>query len=118
MRALANWPLWWKLLSAFGVVLALFVVLSGFVYRSTLETLETREAVERSYRVNVLLGDVMKSLLDVETGYRGFLLSGQNEFLEPYNQGLQTYQTDLQALRLAVQDAEQARRIAELDRLA
>jgi methyl-accepting chemotaxis protein len=118
MRALANWPLRRKLLGAFGLVLALFVLLSAFVYSSTLETLQTREAVERSHRVNYLLADVMKSLLDVETGYRGFLLSGQDEFLEPYTQGLQTYQAEIQELRRSVLDPEQARRMAELERLA
>ncbi|UBF30614.1 CHASE3 domain-containing protein (plasmid) [Kovacikia minuta CCNUW1] len=30
---------------------------------------------------------LQKLLLDIETGFRGYLLTGRQEFLEPYNQG-------------------------------
>src|SRR6478609_8811442 len=34
------------------------------------------------------LNDLMKSILDAETGQRGYLLTGRREYLKPYGQAL------------------------------
>ena len=42
---------------------------------------------------------LLSDLKDVETGERGFLISGQEAYLEPYSAGLANVATDLQRLR-------------------
>ena len=80
-------PLLWKLLTGFGAVLALMVVLNTFAYQTTRYTHETGALVEHSHQVVDTAEDALVSLLNMETGYRGFLVTGQEEFLEPYNRG-------------------------------
>ena len=43
-------------------------------------------AAERDARAQVL--DLRKNILDVETGQRGYLLTGRAEFLAPYDKAL------------------------------
>ena len=48
----------------------------------------------------VLVGlAALAGLVDMETGYRGFLVTGKDEFLEPYNNGIEVYQEKLRALQ-------------------
>jgi PAS domain S-box-containing protein len=57
-------------------------------------------------------------LLDVETGGRGFALTGSEEFLEPYESGRQAIVADLRALHAVVVDPDQARRLKVLEEQA
>nr|MBF0665905.1 CHASE3 domain-containing protein [Brevundimonas sp.] len=43
------------------------------------------DQVERSHQVRRAAGALLLSLVDAETGQRGFLLTGRPEFLDPYN---------------------------------
>ena len=51
-------------------------------------------------RINIVLND----LVDIETGVRGFLLTGEDEFLGPYWRASNDVAEDLQYLQLAVED--------------
>jgi PAS domain S-box-containing protein len=53
---------------------------------------------------------VLSGLVDAETGQRGFLLTGQDRYLEPYDRAIQAIPGHLAALRgrLAVRPAESA----------
>ncbi len=45
------------------------------------------QLVEHTYKVIGKAKDLQKLLVDMETGERGFLITGKTEFLEPYTQG-------------------------------
>jgi methyl-accepting chemotaxis protein len=116
MSRLRDLALRWKLLGAFALVLAIVVALNLYVYQSTTNTLQARAAVERSHQVIDSSNKLLQALLNMETGYRGFLVAGVDEFLEPYNQGRQDYQNALQSLKQAAADnPEQERRWQDLD---
>ncbi|MFT4242375.1 MAG: CHASE3 domain-containing protein [Acidovorax sp.] len=51
--------------------------------------------------VNTLL----QSMLDAETGQRGYLLTGDETYLEPYDKAVATVQANLEGLRRLVMDA-------------
>ncbi|CAN5121414.1 response regulator [soil metagenome] len=56
-----------------------------------------------------------KILIDGETGFRGFLLAGANEFLEPYNASVAGFQKGLEELQTGVTDTPgQVARLQEL----
>lgn len=60
----------------------------------------------------------MQSLLNMETGARGYLLTGDEQFLDPYNSGRANYQTHLaNVTELIKTSPEQTVRLQELDRL-
>jgi PAS domain S-box-containing protein len=56
---------------------------------------------------------IMERLVDMETGFRGYLLSGNLVFLEPYERSVGSVQTELRALR-EIEPAE-ARRVDQLE---
>lgn len=75
-----------RLLIYFCICMALFVLLGvAFFYLSRLNALENYSArVDHSYRVILQMGKLEKKLLDAETGQRGFIITSDSIFLEPY----------------------------------
>jgi methyl-accepting chemotaxis protein len=117
LNGLRDLALRWKLLGAFALVLAIVVALNAFVYKSRAETLAARQAVDSSHQVREQAGSVLVNLLDMETAYRGFLVTGIDQFLEPYAAGRRGYQETIQALRAGTADRpEQLRRWDDLER--
>lgn len=70
------------------ICLALFVLLGvAFFYLSKLNALENySNRVDHSYRVILQMGKLEKKLLDAETGQRGFIITKDSVFLEPYSE--------------------------------
>ena len=58
--------------------------------------------------------DAEISLLNMETGLRGYLLTGQPAFLQPYNLGRSQIEGQLARLRQLASGAAQERRVAQL----
>lgn len=50
---------------------------------------------------------IMKLLIDMETGFRGYLLAGQVVFLEPYEQAIGSIHSEINALRKSVPNSEE-----------
>ena len=48
---------------------------------------------------------LLQSMLDAETGQRGYLLTGNETYLEPYDKAVATVQTNLDSLRMRFMDA-------------
>jgi methyl-accepting chemotaxis protein len=84
---MSNWKLRTKLLVAFGVVLSIFTVQSAITYRATTANAEATRWTDHTYQVIGTANDALAALVDMETGYRGFLVTGRDEFLEPYKAG-------------------------------
>jgi len=60
--------------------------------------------------------DVRRALGDMETSERGFLITGQESFLRPWESGRQRISERLTRLRTIVDDPEQADRAEQLER--
>ncbi|MEM7183438.1 MAG: CHASE3 domain-containing protein [Spirochaetota bacterium] len=45
------------------------------------------------FLIDIHFKSLQKLMIDMETGERGFLLAGRDEFLEPYNSGWSQFQT-------------------------
>jgi signal transduction histidine kinase len=60
--------------------------------------------LSHTLEVDNKLSTVLSRMQDAETGQRGFLLTGRNEFLEPYNTALAQFQRELSDLETAVAD--------------
>lgn len=69
----------------FGLSLLLLIVSSVVSYVSINNLLQSSDRVDHSNMVVRALENVISTMKDAETGQRGYLLSGRNEFLEPYN---------------------------------
>ena len=84
MSRLANIGFRAKLLGAFGVVLVILVLLSSIAYRTTVMNQEATDAVTHTLQVINLADETLANVLDMETSYRGFLLSGDEAMLQSY----------------------------------
>ena len=119
MSAFANLPISRKLMAAFAAVVAVICVSSAVVY-DRLSVIEWAQTM-RVQATDVLetLQSAMDSMVDQETAVRGYLLSGDEKFLEPYYKGGNTYTEAIQKLKdLLSHDPAQRSRLDELDELA
>jgi len=74
--------------------------------------------VEHTYQVIGQADDVEKSMLDIETGERGYIITHNEVFLLPYNSGLNHIMTQLESLRTStVDNPVQQANIANLTQL-
>jgi len=99
MNWFRNLRLRWKLLVAFGVLLGLMIAQSFLAYLTTANSIRTSQSVQRSYSIIDRAESVEIALLDMQRGYRGFLLTGNEQFLAPYEAGSQVYRAKLAELR-------------------
>ncbi len=109
---ISHWPLGRRLALAFGGVIAIFLVVIGVAIQSqnhiktaTSMNIHTYKVLEEAQRM--LLG-----VVNMETGARGYLLSGSTAFLGPWNQGRETFDSAWQSLRtLTADNPEQQKRL-------
>jgi signal transduction histidine kinase/CheY-like chemotaxis protein len=96
----------------------MLVALSIVSYQRVVASTAGAESVRRSHQVMERLAALRSGVQDIETGYRGFLLAGDERFLRSYQDGLAQAPADLEALTmLTANDPAQQRRIATLTAL-
>jgi PAS domain S-box-containing protein len=71
--------------------------------------------VTHTHQASAALQLTLRHLVDTETGARGFFLTGQANFLEPYETGRRAVLVDMPALRKLIVDPDQQRRLDLLD---
>ena len=80
--------------------------------------LQLSDELERSVSVVATANDTLRVLVDLETGMRGYLITGDEPFLEPYRRGQPQVDLGLRQLaEYAGQEPEQLRRIEQLKAL-
>ena len=82
--------------------------------------MRSQDAVEQMAQGQTTRADVntlLQSMLDAETGQRGYLLTGNESYLEPYDKAISTVQTNLDRLRNQFMDSPQdVQEFAQLSR--
>lgn len=106
-----------KVRLGFGVGLFLLLFTGSVAYWSASWSIGAFQAVEKTERVLDLLRGTLAALLDIETGTRGFVITGNEEFLEPFNSGIARVSPLLEQLKEAVDDPDQQNYLRELDPL-
>ncbi len=93
-----------------------FFIVSGTVAYFNLEALrEGNEKVVRTHTVIVALDELLSSTQDAETGQRGFLLTNNEAYLQPYSEALENIPAKLDKIaELTGDNAAQTPRIAAL----
>jgi PAS domain S-box-containing protein len=83
-----------------GMVLALVILVAvGLVsYRTASEWVQAAAARDREHRVIENLQLLLTELDDAETGQRGYLITGEPRYLQPYDKALGTVSRTVQAL--------------------
>jgi methyl-accepting chemotaxis protein len=108
-----------KLLVGFAVPVLFMTLIAAFLYVSVKQLLEHSGWVSHT-QVAISYGSrLVGAMVDQETGERGFLVTGQEEFLEPYNAGKRSFaQTMSEAQAYVSDNPTQVERLKRVDELA
>ncbi|QJC53452.1 response regulator [Paenibacillus albicereus] len=106
-----------KIISGYAVILACLAVsiLIVFLQLSSVQE-ETEYVTEHDISVMNLTNAIEKDLLDMETGQRGFILTGEESYLEPYRSGFSQWQNHYSELLALVSDNPSQTKVLELAR--
>jgi len=107
-----------KLTAVFVVVLLIVGVVGIQSYLGIRNLMERNEWVIHTHEVIEKLEHVLSVLKDAETGQRGFVLTGEERYLEPYQAAAGEIQNDLvETTSLTSDDAEQQKSLEQLRQL-
>jgi len=111
-----NTSLWMLALAGFAI-LALAVIRSGL--ESSRERIEAERWQDHTRAVQIETWRALSALQDAETGQRGFLITGDPDYLAPYESGRKAALASVDELsRLTAGDAEQQERLGALHEVA
>jgi PAS domain S-box-containing protein len=105
--------------AAFAFALAVIMGLAIGFYVSTQRLLEANRAVEHTHLVMEKLEHVLSVHKDAETGQRGYVLTGEARYLEPYNTAAVQIHGEIESLqRLTADNPEQQASLAKVQSLS
>ncbi|HEX3849360.1 MAG TPA: CHASE3 domain-containing protein [Polyangiaceae bacterium] len=113
-----NWTFGRKLALGFAIAVLTLVVIGFSGYRSTEHLIENDRWVTHTHEVRTKLADLLSLLKDAETGQRGFVITSDESFLDPYSRALPEIARTVSEVRSLTADNEtQQRRLSALQLL-
>jgi len=70
---------------SFIVALFILIFTSSVSYKHTVVIAESTELLVRSYKIQIQLEQLVSYVKDAETGERGYIITRDSDFLQPYN---------------------------------
>jgi methyl-accepting chemotaxis protein len=111
MKQLIGTRIWVSLFAIFVIL----IMVGGVSYQNMRKLSETAHWVDHTYSVLINLKQFESSIKDAETGQRGYVITGEDRYLEPYNSSLQNIGTTIQELKDLTRDnPDQQRRLVVL----
>lgn len=101
---LNRWKIRTQISVGFTLGLAVFTMIGIIIYGGTQQLTFTARQEKHTYQVLGDLEEVLSLVKDAETGQRGYLLTGDNRYLEPYNQARALLQAKMEEFRRLVAD--------------
>ena len=77
-----------KLMAGFSAALPMMVIMGAMSFNSTVDLVDASNKVDHSHQVIRGLDLIESRLKDAETGQRGFVITGEDQYLEPFNVGI------------------------------
>jgi len=93
-----------KLIGGVLAAAALLLFVAGLSYWRLLRNAEDRQWVVHTYQVMGQLDAILQGMTDAETGERGYILTGENSYLVPYQRGLTEVRDGIAAVRRLTSD--------------
>ncbi|MEW5012132.1 MAG: CHASE3 domain-containing protein, partial [Cycloclasticus sp.] len=108
-----------KMIAGFALPIGLMVALSTTAFINTRNLVETNQWVQHTQEVIAGALELQTSMLNMETGERGFLITGKDTFLEPYLAAKKNWSVDVADLkRLVADNPRQVEKLDEIDEQA
>jgi len=99
-----NWTIGKKIGSTFAVILVIFVIVGIFSYAGLSNLSKSVIWVEHTNKVLQNLDRIMSSAIDAETGQRGYIITGEDRYLDPYHVGIKAVDKYLKSVRDLTKD--------------
>ena len=93
-----------KIAAGYGIALLFIVLISSIYYRCLLKLQSAEDQLHRSHLVLSAQANLIACLKDAETGQRGFLITGENKYLKPFNRARKEIDGNLSALADLIQN--------------
>ena len=111
-----KWSVGTKIGGGFALALAVLVVIGGVAHQNIGKLTVTAEWVDHTHKVLEKLVMLLQGLVDAETGQRGYMITGDEAYLEPYHAALAVIDQDLKELKdLTKDNPNQQRRLEMLE---
>ncbi|MBB1312963.1 MULTISPECIES: methyl-accepting chemotaxis protein [Aliivibrio] len=98
MNKLANLPTKLLMIIAFFVTFISFMSIYVSVDNSNEEIKKNSDAVEKTYTIMGLVQHSLEQVINIETGFRGYMLTNEKSSLMPYEIGVSSINSDLETL--------------------
>ena len=109
-----NWTVGMKIIAGFAIALAIIVIIGVVSYNSTTKLIETADSVAHSHSVLTKLEEVFSMMKDVHRGIRGYVITGEESFLEPYVTATGRIDSEIQEIRKLTADQPNHQRRLDL----
>ena len=104
-----------RLFAPFAAAVAAIILLAVGSLASLQSWKTSNDLVAHTHRVREALGDALLMAINAEDGERGFLITGREEYLEPYRLGVDGLPRALDRVEELTRDnPEQERRLVEM----
>jgi methyl-accepting chemotaxis protein len=115
MNFFSNWTVGKRLLVGFGLSALTLAAIATITYYNINRLIANDSLVKHSFQIRGTLNDLVEELLNGETSVRGFVITGDESFLEPYKRAATVIRPLLDNLdKLTEDNPSQQRRIALL----
>jgi CHASE3 domain sensor protein len=113
-----SWTFGRQIALGFGLSVFILLIVGAVAYRSTDVLVDNNASVAHAHVVLEDLSQLLSLMKDTETGQRGFVITGDEAYLEPYAAALTRVRTTLDNLRvLCGNSPQQLRRLDEAEPL-
>ena len=113
IRLFTNLPIERKLLLVSLIPILTLGGLSLVTYNSVQTFAEDEDRLNHVYHVQTTAAEYLRLIVDLETGFRGFVLTQQPKFLQPYLEAKQRVLAVGQSLGYMVENYEEQRLVVE-----
>jgi methyl-accepting chemotaxis protein len=110
-----NWTFGRKVGMGFAIAIIALIVVGVVGYRAAVSLIANDERVAHTQQVRREIQILLTDLINAETGQRGFVIAGKDDFLAPYTAALVDIDRDYLALRALTSD--NPHQLERLDRL-
>ncbi len=105
-----------QLLLGYAVVFVLMVIIAGVTYTSTTRLVTSQDLVEETYQTIVLASRLEVFTVEMQNAKRGFLISGDEDLLQSFEEARKAYRQGMDRLKSAVSsNPRQVLRLEEVD---
>ena len=113
-----SFPLWLKISFGIGIIIFLLISHNVTILKQTNAHKDAFWLILERYSQKIANAKLLEKLvIDMETGQRGFIITGSENFLEPYNNAIESFSKILQETKEIEQNLSNIKELDEINLL-